>query len=233
MKNILFATLFLLSFSSKAQLNYTDAQGHKQGQWVKTYESGKKRYEGMFKNDIPVGHFKYYFEGEGGMMSEIMYRGTTGTGYAKAYHRNGVVQAEGIYRNQLKDSTWTYYDLQGVLTQREDFKGGELHGDQITYYENGAVAERISYEYGIEQGAWLRKWEDGTLRTKGTFEDGQLEGECKYFDEEGKLIAKGNYHNNKKHETWYYFEDNKVVRKETYRYGTLTGETLYNEESEE
>jgi antitoxin component YwqK of YwqJK toxin-antitoxin module len=56
-----------------------------------------------------------------------------------------------------------------------------------------------------------------------------LEGECKFFDEEGKLIAKGEYHNGKKHGTWYYFEENKLTRKEEYRYGTLESETNYNE----
>ena len=232
MKKILTSLILLFSLVSMAQVNHTDAKGRKQGAWVKTYESGKKRYEGAFKDDVPVGHFIYYYEGEGGIMSEIFYRGITGTGYAKAYHRNGMVQAEGIYKNQLKDSTWTYYDPKGVLTQREDFKGGELHGDQITYYESGNVAERITYEYGAEQGAWMRKWEDGTMRTKGNYVNGQLEGECKYFDEEGKLLAKGEYHHNKKHKTWYYFEDNKVVRKEEYRYGTLEGETVYGESEE-
>ena len=177
MKYILTSLILLFSLVSMAQVNHTDAKGRKQGAWVKTYESGKKRYEGAFKDDVPVGHFIYYYEGEGGIMSEIFYRGITGTGYAKAYHRNGMVQAEGIYKNQLKDSTWTYYDPKGVLTQREDFKGGELHGDQITYYESGNVAERITYEYGAEQGAWIRKWEDGTMRTKGNYVNGQLEGE--------------------------------------------------------
>jgi len=49
---------------------------------------------------------------------------------------------------------------------------------------------------------------------KDRLNDGQLEGECKFFDEEGKLIAKGPYHNGKKHGTWYYFEENKLTCKE-------------------
>jgi len=57
----------------------------------------------LSKMIIPVGTFTYYFEREGGKMSEISYRGTTGVGYAKLYHRSGSLQAEGlIYNAQVK-----------------------------------------------------------------------------------------------------------------------------------
>ena len=229
MKKILTTLFALVSLSMCAQGNFTDASGKKQGKWVKKYESGKTRYTGTFKNDVPVGTFTYYFEREGGKMSEISYRGTTGVGYAKLYHRSGVIQAEGIYNAQLKDSTWTYYSRTGVLTQREDYSKGILNGVQLTYWENGRVSQRLEFKEGVEYGNWIRKWDDGILRTKGYYNAGQLEGECKFFDEEGKLIAKGEYHNGKKHGTWYYFEDNKLTRKEVYRYGTLESETNYNE----
>jgi antitoxin component YwqK of YwqJK toxin-antitoxin module len=229
MKKILTILIAISSLSIYAQGNFTDASGKKQGKWVKKYESGKTRYTGTFKNDVPVGTFTYYFEREGGKMSEISYRGITGVGYAKLYHRSGVLQAEGIYNAQLKDSTWTYYSRSGVLTQREDYKMGVLEGKQLTYWENGRVSQRIDFVGDEENGSWIRKWDNGTMRTKGTYEEGQLEGECKFFDEEGKLIAKGPYHNGKKHGTWYYFEENKVILKELYRYGTLESETKYDE----
>src|SRR6056300_447001 len=105
MKKIFTVLFALFSLSICAQGNLTDSSGKKQGKWVKKYESGKTRYTGTFKNDIPVGTFIYYFEREGGKMSEISYRGTTGVGYAKLYHRSGVLQAEGVYNAQVKDST--------------------------------------------------------------------------------------------------------------------------------
>lgn len=232
MKYLITAFIFLLSIPMSGQLNQIDSNGLKQGRWVKSYEGGKKRYEGNFVDDIPVGHFIYYYEREGGIMSEIYYRAKSGIGLAKAYHRNGVIQAEGVYIGQEKDSIWTYYDPKGNLTQRENYKHGLLNGDQTTYYENGKIAERIAFEEGVEHGIWLRKWEDGTLRTKGEYVNGLLEGECKYFDGEGKIVAKGEYHNNLKHNTWTYFEDNKVVRKEEYKYGKLERETVYDESEE-
>ena len=42
--------------------NKTDAQGRKQGPWRK-YQPGDKIliYTGQFKDDIPVGEFRYYY----------------------------------------------------------------------------------------------------------------------------------------------------------------------------
>jgi len=231
MRNFLLILSFLIGASTFAQVNHTDEKGLKQGKWVKTYESGKKRYEGYFKNNVPVGTFIYYFEREGGKMSEIIYRKESGIGYAKAYHSNGVLQAEGIYKNQLRDSTWRYYDKKGILTQSEEYAAGVLDGDQITYYESGKLAEKKTFKNGAQEGVWLRKWEDGKLRTKGIYVDDQLNGECTYFDEEGKLLAKGVYKRDK-HGSWYYFEENKVERKEDYRYGELESETIYDTEKE-
>ena len=71
MKKLLLLFALFTGFAAAAQVNHTDQKGQKQGKWVKTYESGKKRYEGYFKNNIPVGTFTYYFEREGGIMSEM------------------------------------------------------------------------------------------------------------------------------------------------------------------
>ena len=233
MKKLLLLFALFTGLAALAQVNQSDTKGLNQGKWVKKYESGKKRYEGYFKNNIPVGTFIYYFEREGGIMSEIAYRGETGVGFAKAYHTNGIIQAEGLYKNQFRDSTWRYYDKQGTLTQSEEYAAGVLQGAQVTYYESGKLAEKKIFENGAQEGVWLRKWEDGKLRTKGLYENDKLNGECTYYDEVGKLLAKGSYKNDKKHGAWYYFEKNKVILKEEYRYGQLESETTYDAEGKE
>jgi len=233
MKQLFSFAAMLLCLVGFAQNNHLDSKGLKQGKWQKTYDSGKIRYTGTFKNDIPVGKFTYYFEREGGIMSEIEYRGESGIGYAIAYHATGIKQAEGLYNKQLKDSVWTYYSRKGLLTQRESYHTGMLDGQRITYWENGKVAEIVDFVNDLEHGRWVRKWDNGSLRTKGGYTNGMLEGECVYYDESAKMIAKGSYHKSKKHGVWYYFEDNKVTSKETYRYGVLESETTYSDEQTE
>lgn len=228
MKRNLTFLLFLACVGMQAQTNLTDASGHKQGKWVKRYESGKIRYTGTFKNDIPVGVFTYFYERRGGKMSEITYRVNSGVGYAKMYHTSGVLQAEGMYRGQKKDSVWTYYSRDGKLTQRETFVDGMISGPQLTYWPNGNQSQRIDFLEGKEHGVWIRKWEDGKKRTVGAYLNGQLQGQCKYFNEEGRLLAQGEYNNGKKHKTWYYFEDGRVSRQEVYRYGKLESEKSFD-----
>ena len=58
-RGILF--LVLLVGTSVVAQNETDAQGRKQGKWVKYHEGTKKvRYQGQFKDDKPFGEFVYY-----------------------------------------------------------------------------------------------------------------------------------------------------------------------------
>ncbi|MDR3048040.1 MAG: hypothetical protein LBU51_10635, partial [Bacteroidales bacterium] len=65
MKKTFFLSLFLgfisfLLFSQTENSNVTDAQGRKQGYWKK-YQDKMLLYEGEFKNDVPMGIFKYYY----------------------------------------------------------------------------------------------------------------------------------------------------------------------------
>ncbi|MGJ8661293.1 MAG: hypothetical protein ACSHXL_04590, partial [Bacteroidota bacterium] len=45
-----------------SQLNVTDKQGRKQGNWQKAYpKSSALEYKGTFKDNKPVGVFTYYY----------------------------------------------------------------------------------------------------------------------------------------------------------------------------
>ena len=59
---LLFIVLAFFSLAS-AQINQTDAQGRKQGQWQKNYPgTAVLQYKGTFLNDKPVGKFIYNFD---------------------------------------------------------------------------------------------------------------------------------------------------------------------------
>ena len=42
--------------------NRTDEKGRKQGEWAKAWPGGTLRYQGQFKDDRPVGLFRYFDE---------------------------------------------------------------------------------------------------------------------------------------------------------------------------
>ena len=59
MKYFTLSCLVLLVTGFYAQT--TDAAGKKQGYWKKKDEKNHLLYEGEFKDDKPVGKFKYYY----------------------------------------------------------------------------------------------------------------------------------------------------------------------------
>ena len=64
MIKIIFTSIFSIFtfFLFSQDLNKTDANGKKQGDWKKYYENGFVRYQGQFKDDKPVGTFNYYYD---------------------------------------------------------------------------------------------------------------------------------------------------------------------------
>ena len=41
-------------------------------------------------------------------------------------YRIGQVINEGFYKNDKKDSTWTYFDKEGKISKEEEYKDGKL-----------------------------------------------------------------------------------------------------------
>ena len=106
----LISIFLVFSFSVNAQnLNQIDNNGQKQGLWKKSYENGNLRYKGQFNNDIPIGIFYYYYKsGELQLEKEFFHNGSAAATYI--FYKNGNLKASGLYVNEIKDSTWNYYN---------------------------------------------------------------------------------------------------------------------------
>ena len=57
------------------------------------------------------------------------------------FYKNGTLKSAGIYVNELKDSTWNYYDQDSILIMTEQYKQGKLNGQTKTYFSNGSLYE--------------------------------------------------------------------------------------------
>ena len=53
--------LFIPCISFSQNINKVDDFGRKQGVWQKNYQDGGVRYKGVFKDDVPIGVFHYYY----------------------------------------------------------------------------------------------------------------------------------------------------------------------------
>lgn len=211
----------LIGGGLSAQLNQKDAQGRKHGKWEKKHSNGKIRYTGQFDHGKPVGTFVYYFE-NGQMRARNKFRNNSELIMSKQFGEDEKLAATGLYRGQEKDSTWTYYDFEGNLLMREDYKNGILHGEVIKYFPNGKIAEVKNFDNGVQVGSWEQYYESGKPMAKGTYVNGSLHGEATYYYSNGKPRLKGSYVKGLMHGTWYHFtQDLKVEKKETWEYGFL------------
>lgn len=175
-------------------------------------------WEGNFKNNKPVGVFKYYHTNDS-VRAKLTYRGEDGKRcYARMYHMNGKKMAEGVYMDrEVKDSVWTYYDELGVLISRESYKNGLKNGTCYIYFPDGSVSEEKNWKNGKEHGPFRQYIEGKKLRGSGQYNEGKREGKFAYYYPNGTEAAAGIYKNDTKEGVWIYKKiDGTVTDKEVY-----------------
>lgn len=217
----LFATLLVLVAAAQPPApNVKDANGLKQGRWAKTWvESSQLRYNGQFKDDVPVGRFTYYST-LGKVESIVDHYPGGKASHARHYHPNGKLMAEGRYAGQEKDSVWTYFDTGGSKRAIERWSIGKKDGEQFTYYADGIVAEKGTWMKGVQQGPFEQSFENGQLKHRATYQQGEPEGLVTYFYPSGKKEIEGGMVNGDRDGTWYYFnEDGSMQIQVLYKQG--------------
>ena len=219
MKNLIVVIFLFVGWSAFSQgENKTDAKGLKQGEWKKYHENGMLRYVGTFKDDKPIAVFKYYYD-TGKLQVKMTYYDQEA--YTGVYYETGELKATGRYVSQKKDSTWTYYDLDGHKRATEFYDEGVKEKIWYMYYPNGKVAEEKEYLKDFENGMWNQYFEDGKKKLVASFENGGLEGKATYYYSTGKRVTSGYFYHGLRNGVWLYFEeDGKTIKKkEEYKNG--------------
>jgi antitoxin component YwqK of YwqJK toxin-antitoxin module len=230
-KSLLIFTIILISNFIFAQQNVTDAKGLKQGYWKKpSGEAGKILYEGMFRDGIPQGTFKYYYPFDT-VQAIFDFRKDGKISYAKIFHQNGKLAGKGKYINEykgteivnrLKDSVWIYYDDLGVMISKDVYSNGKKNGTSYVYLPDGKIAEERNYKMDVQEGAFKQYYDGKILKGEGTYVNGKLEGKNVYYYPNGVQAASGYYKNGLKSGAWIYKEkDGKIKEKELYIDGKL------------
>lgn len=213
-------TILLFTISLIAVSQTTDANGKKQGYWKKKDENtGKLIYEGEFKDNLPIGKFKYYYPHD--TVKAIMYFKLGGKiAYSTLFHPNGKKMGIGKYISEAKDSTWLYYDEGGVLISKDKYVMGKKDGLCYVYTPDGALAEEKTFKADIQDGPYKQYFDGKKVRAQGTYKNGELDGKASYFYPNGIEVATGFYVNGKKNGPWIYKnEKGGVKEKELYKNG--------------
>ena len=225
--SLLFGAI-LIGQPAVKELNTTDAKGHKQGAWSRTWPNGTVRYTGQFKDDAPVGTFKHFDE-EGKLTTMQEHAGDGKVSRARHFRPDGALMATGKYVGQAKDSTWNYYGEAGHLTKVERYRNGQLDGEQVTYFPNGAVAESELRKAGVLEGLNKSWFDNGQLKSQATYVNGLAEGQMTFYHPNGSKEIGGVVVQGVRNGTWLYFNsDGSLQLQALYKNGELVKERKEN-----
>ncbi len=117
-------------------------------------------------------------------------------GPCRYFYSNGEVSAEGLFKDGLKDSVWSYYSQEGLLLAKEKYRDGVLNGLYTSYHPTGNVNVSVPYVDGeiVGKAEWFDEFGLKTLSVN--FEGDKKNGDAESF-----------YANGKVHEKYHYKED--------------------------
>ena len=186
-------------------INQVDAQGLKQGLWIKEYANGQVDYEGYFKEGRPVKLMTRYYD-NGDIKSKFVYYDNDKACAAHIFYKDSILMSQGLYRGEKKDSTWLFYNSKGIRVADENYKLGVKYGASHVYFGSGKLFELITWKQGKKTGEWKQFFETGTPKVEGNYVEDQLEGWTKFYYVDGGVSHEGLYRNNVKDGPWNHYD---------------------------
>lgn len=222
-------TSLLCSYFSFGQPNQKDAQGRKQGEWIKKYpNSSVTMYQGTFKNDKPIGTFTYNYKSNK-IKAVIRHDANSTRAEAYYYYENGKLMTHGVYRNMKKDSVWVSFNEQGRVTMTETYKNDLLNGEKKLYYlpsdpedRSETVISVYNYVNGQVEGKFIEYYPTKTVRKTGQFKNHKRHGEWIEYELDGKKMSVEHYQNGQMH-GWFigYNKNGTEGQRRYYHFGKL------------
>lgn len=163
---------------------YFDANNQRTGLWQTYQQNGYLDCEIEYKNNIPDGIYKEYYEDI--CHAVVHYKdGVLHGNFEWRYWKDtSIVQAKGEYTNGNKYGRWSYQDLNkntliGVYTNTVPDSIWTL------YNKEGVKVAEVTYVKGEALGDYTLYFSNGKLREKGAIKDGYFYGKSIIFDEDG------------------------------------------------
>ncbi|PKP27911.1 MAG: hypothetical protein CVU02_02405 [Bacteroidetes bacterium HGW-Bacteroidetes-19] len=207
--------LFMLVINLSAQPqapNRIDSKGNKQGLWKK-YDKDVLIYEGNFKDNIPVGEFKYY-HANGKLKSITLFIQGVHEVKTTIFHANQKKASEGVFMDQIKHLEWKYWDENETLISVENYDHGKKTGVWKTFSPTtGILLEELNYLNDKLHGTAKTYYTDGLPCTVENYINGKRNGIAESYFIDGKLSITGPFHEGFKIGIWNYFDQNGKLRK--------------------
>ncbi|HTN08282.1 hypothetical protein [Agriterribacter sp.] len=108
---------------------------------------------------------------------------------AKKYYDSGVLKAEGIMQNGLKEGKWIYYFESGIKHREINFNNDVENGEWKMWHENGNLYLEQNKIHGRSDGYWKEYYESGELKEIGEYKNGEY-FPIDFWDEGGNQLLK-------------------------------------------
>ena len=167
------------------------------GKIIHYFESGGKKYEGVFRNKQKEGvHYLYYFDGK--IREKIMYR-----------------------KNERQGNSFIFL-RDGTLFARQKYVDGYLSGPSVLYYQNGKIQYKGEFFEGYKMGKFEEYNIDGQCLKICYYNENRLSGPCNEYYPNGKIKNMRYYLDGLLHNTQKSFTNKgKILKKSCYYYGKL------------
>ena len=160
------------------------------GTWREYYENGDLKASGNYFNDLEDGKWVNFYrnnklqqeeEWNKGKLVELgdflaqdgskLDKGTfkNGSGTKKSYSENGILVAEGEFKEGLPNGVWTYY------------------------HENSKISGKGKMFNGLREGSWSYYFPDGKVQAEGKYVNDEVSGFWKFYSEDGSPKEEKNF----------------------------------------
>lgn len=157
------------------------------GTWKKFYESGEKKEEGEFKDNIRLVWTAWSPDGR----PELTDGNGTYTMYADD---NTTVLERGELKNGLRDGFWTrFYDNGTDTLQTATFVNGKMNGPYRTYFQDGTLQLQGMLMDDKREGEWIWYFDSGAIESTVTYAANKKTGEQTFFNRAGIELKKEVY----------------------------------------
>ena len=207
------------------------------------HDCDKQEYEGCYIDGYRSGYGKCFFESDGKLRYEGIFKNDLPNGFGALYHENGVKRCEGTFKNGQIDGDCIkiWYDTE-VLKYEGSMKNGMSNGPGTWYFENGNMKFQGNFSNDMPHGNDVKIYTgEGNLEYKGSLNKGQRNGygvlyyfnkvKCyegnwfkndmhgetsdnKLYHKNGELMYQGGFKDNKRHGKGKLFYDNGALTSE-------------------
>lgn len=130
-------------FKEKLQAKGQYEHGTKVGDWVYTPDDTIKIVGSYDETGEKIGNWKYYFQNK--LIYDLNFIAGELTGKLQTFYQNGPLSVED---NELKDSTYTTFYINGNPKERIELKKDRLIGRFTQYKQDGSIINDVEYKNG-------------------------------------------------------------------------------------